>query len=318
MAKANHQAPAMKTFQLLGLCAWLPLSSLAFDAGGASDGITAVASKASPDYIRAKLPDGSFQPEFYSFGKGGNWGGEIKDATIDNLRFTDVARVIAAPLAGQKYLPARDPQNAKLLIMVYWGTTAVPEGADNSIAYSNYNDAESALKIAENPHNPEPLAAQNAAISQWSASMTIVNIENQQRTQTDWRNAAMLGYDSEGVIGTEFGNHVKGTGLGVYRNDLVAEIEENRYFVVLMAYDFQLLWKEKKHKLLWETRFSIRERNHQFDRDLPAMAQYASKYFGQDSHGLVRREVPLGRVDIGRVESLGEVSGKDDAPTPTK
>jgi hypothetical protein len=302
----------MKIFQLLGLCACLPLSSLAFDTGAASDGITAVASKTSPDYIRARLPDGSFQPEFYSFGKGGNWGGEIKDATIDNLRFTDVARVIAAPLAGQKYVPAKDPKTARLLIMVYWGTTAVPEGADNSIAYSNYNNAEATLNIDIKMH--EPIAAQNAAISQWSASMTIVNIENQQRTQTDWRNAAMLGYDSEGVIGTEFGNHVKGTGLGVYRNDLVAEIEENRYFVVLMAYDFQLLWKQKKHKLLWETRFSIRERNHQFDRDLPAMAQYASKYFGQDSHGLVRKDVPLGRVDIGKMETLGEVPGKEDAP----
>jgi hypothetical protein len=44
------------------------------------------------------------------------------------------------------------------------------------------------------------------------------------------------------------------------------------------------------------------------------MAQYASKYFGQDSHGLVRRDVPLGRVDIGRMESLGEVPGREDAP----
>ena len=28
-----------------------------------------------------------------------------------------------------------------------------------------------------------------------------------------------------------------------------------------MAYDFQALWKEKKHRLLRETRFSIREHN---------------------------------------------------------
>jgi hypothetical protein len=301
----------MKLLRLLGQFPLLIASFLAQGAfAGGSDGITAVASKTSPDYIRARLPDGSFQPEFYSFGKGGNWGGEIKDATIDSLKFTDVARVIALPLAGQKYIPARDPKTAKLLIMVYWGTTAVPEGADNSTAYANYSNAESTLKIDMNPHVPEPIAAQNAAISAWSSAMTIVNIENQQRTQADWRNAAMLGYDSEGLIGTEFGNHVKGTGLGTYRDDLVAEIEENRYFVVLMAYDFQLLWRQKKHKLLWETRFSIRERNHQFDRDLPAMALYASKYFGQDSHGLVRTAVPLGRVDIGQLKSLGALPEK--------
>jgi hypothetical protein len=98
--------------------------------------------------------------------------------------------------------------------------------------------------------------------------------------------------------------------LEVRRDDMVAEIEENRYFVVLMAYDFQILWKQKKHKLLWETRFSIRQRHHNFDKDLPSMAQYASQYFGQDSHGLVHKEIPQGHVDIGEVKSLGSVPDK--------
>jgi hypothetical protein len=70
------------------------------------------------------------------------------------------------------------------------------------------------------------------------------------------------------------------------------------------------MWKEKKHKLLWETRFSIRQRQHEFDKDLPAMAEYASKYFGQDSQGLVRESIPFGHVDIGDLKSLGTVPGK--------
>jgi hypothetical protein len=36
------------------------------------------------------------------------------------------------------------------------------------------------------------------------------------------------------------------------------------------------------------------------------MAKYASQFFGQDSHGLVHRELPFGRVDVGPVKSLGE------------
>jgi hypothetical protein len=303
--KTSH-SPRLKAWFLAG-CSLALAGQNAVRAAEGSDGITAVASRTSGDYIRAKRPDGTFQPEYYSFGKGGNWGGEIKDATIDRLGFIEVARIIAAPLASQDYLPARDPKTTKLLVMVYWGTTAVPESAENSVAYSNFSEAESALRQAMNPMLPEPPAAQNAAMAQWSAAMTMVNFVNQQRTHTDWKNAAMLGYDSAGVIGTEYGNHVRGSALGGYRDDLVAEIEENRYFVVLMAYDFQLLWKQKKHKLLWETRFSIRERNHQFDRDLPSMARYAAQYFGQDSHGLVRKEVPLGQVEIGAIKSLGEV-----------
>jgi hypothetical protein len=73
-----------------------------------------------------------------------------------------------------------------------------------------------------------------------------------------------------------------------------------------MAYDFQLMQKMKKHRLLWETRFSVRERHHAFNEDLPLMAKYASQFFGQDSRGLVHRELPFGRVDVGPVKSLGE------------
>jgi hypothetical protein len=38
------------------------------------------------------------------------------------------------------------------------------------------------------------------------------------------------------------------------------------------------------------------------------MAQYASRYFGQDTHGLLRAQVLEGHVDVGEVKSLGEVA----------
>ena len=73
------------------------------------DGVTEVSSKVAKDYTRTKLADGSFQPELYAFGKGGKWAGEVSDSTIDTLSFTDIANVIAVPLAAQRYLPASDP-----------------------------------------------------------------------------------------------------------------------------------------------------------------------------------------------------------------
>jgi hypothetical protein len=284
-------------------------------AAGASDdltGITAVASKVSSDYKRAKATDGKFQPEYYSFGAGGNWGGEISDATIDKLTFLDVAHVIAAPLASQKYLPARDPNTTRLLIMVYWGTTAVPGPQSDSTAVGEFRAAQDNLDkyTSTSPTGVQTTGgggAADAAIAQWSAALTALNVENQDRVRKDFANANMLGYDAPGLIGTEYGNHLRGGPLGAERDDLVSEIEENRYFVVLMAYDFQLLWKEKKHKLLWQTRFSISERHNAFDKALPLMAQYASRYFGQDSHGLLRDRVPEGQVNIGSLRSLGEV-----------
>ena len=280
------------------------------------EGVTAVASQTSKDYVRAKLPNGSVAPETYAFGEGGKWQGEISDLSIDKLHFIDVAKVIAAPLASRKYLPATDPVETKLLIMVYWGTTAVPPPTSSSMAYSHLSDIQNRIAQSQGLARAVASVANAAAgnkgyhpadgnagasdtqLDELSAAMTMLNIENRQRDRTDFNNALMLGYDSPGLIGTERGAYVRGTALSVDRDDLYAEIEENRYFVVLMAYDFQLMWKEKKHRLLWETRFSISERHNQFDQALPLMARYASQYFGQASNGLVRTRVPEGNVEV--------------------
>jgi hypothetical protein len=272
-------------------------------------GAEAVASKVAKDYVRARMPDGSFVPELYAFGPGGNWGGELKDLTIDKMTFLDVAHVIAKPLALQKYFPGTDPAKTKLLIMVYWGTTAVPPPYEQDTLYHNYQQAleEYRLLITQSGgslKNDQVATAPNVAIldeanNVLSAGLHQLDIENHIRDRIDFKNAEMLGYDVSGLIGTERGDYLKHTAMRTERNDEVDDIEENRYFVVLMAYDFQLLWKQRKHKLLWETRFSVNERHNAFDKALPALAQYASLYFGQPSNGLVKSRVLDANVEVG-------------------
>ena len=256
------------------LCSGIPLLLAPAAHANAAGDITAVSSRVSKDYVRTKLATGSFQAETYAFGEGGHLSGPMQDDTIDRLHFTDVARTIARPLAGQNYLRAKDPTKTKLLIMIYWGTTTVPR--DNPGWFIPSNDGSDMLLF------------------------------NQQRDLTDFRNAQMLGYDSTGGIGTDYGRHLLGTALHSRTEDLLDEIDDHRYFVVLLAYDFQLLWTQQKQKLLWETRFSIRERQNDFGEVLPDIAQYASKYFGQDSHGLLRKPLPEGHVTLGKLD-VGEV-----------
>ncbi len=274
------------------LLAATPRASRAADG---AEGVTAVSSRVSKDYVRQKLPDGSFEPEYYSFGKGGNWEGSISDSTIDNLGFTDIARVIASPLADKNYLPARDPNKTRLLIMVYWGTTTAPEPMTTTNAYINY---QSALMEYNELMAAKDVSAADAVLS---AGLQQLKVEDSRRGLIDYKNAMMLGYnspDGEALIGTAFGNQMEFTALRHARNDLIPEIETNRYFVVLLAYDFQLMWKQKKHKLLWETRFSINQPRNDFAKALPVMARTASAYFGQESHGLVRQPIPEGHVNV--------------------
>jgi hypothetical protein len=305
----------MKGFLLLGLFACAACRTVALNTGGEND-ITAVSSRTSADYVRARKPDGSFQPETYAFAKGGAWKGAMVDASIDKMTFLDVAHLVAYPLESQSYLPSKDPKTAKLLIMVYWGTTHAPEHANDSAEYVNLQAAQESVKEALSeggsltdriPVNSAKTMVINAARDQMAVAETAAITENSIRDQKDALNAMVLGYDSWWA---ETEGDFRGTALESRRKDMMDELEEDRYFVVLMAYDFQLLWKEKKHKLLWETRFSIRQRHHDFDKDLPSMAQYASRYFGQDSHGLVHKEIPLGHVDIGELKSLGDVPEK--------
>jgi hypothetical protein len=303
MLTPRHDRTLYATLARIAIRALLSLLSPCVAIADPVTGVEAVSSKVAPDYVRSKMPDGSFIPEFYSFGPGGNWGGEIKDLTIDKLTFLDVAHVIAPPLATQKYLPGTDPAKVRLLIMVYWGTTAVPPPYENDTLYRNYNQSMTEYRSLISQAAGYPPGAKEIIMDEandvLSSGLHQLDIENHERDRIDFKNAMMLGYDQSGLIGTERGKYLAHTALREEGDDQRAEIEDNRYFVVLMAYDFQLLLKQKKRKLLWETRFSINEKHNEFDKTLPAMAQYAERYFGQPSNGLVRQRLLNADVEIG-------------------
>lgn len=281
--------------------------------------ITAVYSQVSDDYHRTKLPDGSFQAEAYTFGEGGHLAGPMRDDSVDKLSFLELAKIAAVPLADQKFIPAGegDPNETRILIMVYWGKTSGTEHSSGSVAYQNLQASQLGPPTPPPPPpsgntHVSPGGAQTAAIARaarennLTGTLAAVSAENNLRNQIDAQNAALLGYDGELAASAE----LEMTAFRLRRDDLVAEIEENRYLVVLMAYDFQELWKHKRHKLLWVTRMSVCERGTDFTKILPAMVGYGSQYFGQDSGGLLRKPLPMGRVDVGAVKSLGVVPEK--------
>jgi len=244
-----------------------------FSAVSDSEKLTAVSSSAHNGYVRVRRADGSFEPETYAFGEGGILEGAYidqfvrNDPTIDNVTFRGMARMLAGPLASQNYLPTANPESTRLLVMVFWGTTIGGVNTRNG----NLRD--------------------------------LINYEN----------AKLLGFDSEGSIQAisdpstaYFGRSFRARMLDDVHADVLSAIEVNRYFVILRAYDFQPAWKQRKLKLLWETRFSLSERRHDFERDLPAMAQDASLYFGQDTYGLVLKPIPEGRVHVGEATPVGD------------
>jgi hypothetical protein len=264
---------------------------------------TAVYSKASRDYVRAQNPDGTFKAETYVLKNGGNFGGPRPDPTIDDLKFDHMSRIIGKALAGENYLPNDDPDMAGLLIMLYWGTTIVP--SDNMAIGTRPSDMawDRAESYAVTETGKTKTAAADGLIQGGNRAdvTTFTQGETEIGGRLDAQSANILGYTGE-ILRT--------SPHDPYLMTLKDEVEHDRYYVVLLAYDYRGGRKFGFHKLLWETRFSIPETGYDFEKAFPAMTAIAEKYFGQDSPGLVHRNMGEGHVDIGEVQSIG--------PTPDK
>jgi hypothetical protein len=247
--------------------------------------MVAVSSKVFNGYARERLPDGSVKPETYAFGKGGRVGADRVGADV-----------IGVDASG--------------------GDTG---GAlrDDTIDVVTFRDLEKAVAgpLAGQKYLPTPGADSTDLLIMvfWGKTMGSVKVlDGAVKDRIDRRNSVLLGFNLEGVFSQGFDDptNMMANIRREVHSDVVDAIQVNRYYVILRAFDFRYAWKERKIKLLWETRYSLSERRHDFGKELPGMTQYASQYFGQDSHGLLRAPVPEGHVEIGPVKSLGDVPEK--------
>jgi hypothetical protein len=265
-----------------------------------ADPDVAVFVRAYNGYTRTRLADNSFKPESYTFAEGGRHDGSMVDKSIDGLSFHRIARTIAEPLKQRGYIPSFDPENTDLVIMVFWGTTT---GAGRG----RYSEGEQFLQGAMRDYASRPGAqfgAQKqafgttegntdaAAESQMEQAMMLQNLANSARDQNNIYNAGILGYRAELERAWEI------PWFSQYR-DVISELEMDRYFVVLKAYNYHTLVVERHWKLIWEARFSIPAQGHAFDQQLAAMTTCASRYFGEDVKHLIREGVREGKVEVG-------------------
>lgn len=307
-----------------GLAAVLGLTAVApVRAAEANEEVEAVYSRPSHGYKRTRLEDGSFRAETYTFQKGEFWGGEIADDSIDHLAYAEVIRTITGPLAGQNYLPAHDAQAAQLRIVVSWGTTVAPEHRSMSMADQTLELAQGGSKGMNATINGIQHGALSGADNTFGGGVYgsspfpgFVPFEGgatssaadheQERIIQDRVTSALFEVATDSAQWVVTGaNDAQMLG---YPSMAAEELQRYRYFVVLLAYDNQPRARASKPKLLWETRLSISEHRNRFDKQLAAMVQNAAPFFGQDSQGLVHRDVPAGHVEIGDIRSLDDVT----------
>jgi hypothetical protein len=283
--------------------------------------VTAVYASKAKGYVREKLPDGSFKPETYVVGNGGDVSGGATDKSLAKVSFPSIVRLLAGHLAKSNYFPARDSKNADLLLVVYWGTTA----PFNDSAYrANTDSFYSAVNLAhqtqlaaaagpsmtiEGTQTPSAAVA-GAAGDNLEQELYEMNMFNDMRQKADEYNAVLLGYMKEI---NHRDNPSRYAGAGDYFDDLMSDVEEERYYVIITAFDYKTALHEKKKKIVWSARVSVQAYGNQFDECLSAMVSKASRYFGKDSGHLVR-QYQEGVVGRGELKFLGVVP--DLAPPP--
>ena len=275
--------------------------------------VAAVASRAFNGYKRTRLPDKSFQPETYAFAPGGLWDAAIADDSLDDVNFMTIARTLKGPLATRGYVmdASKDPEKTDLLIFVFWGTTQGSDRVDVSEATYNLqrslNARGPAPRITERGGELSPSGIDGSLTAEegvakanmdiLESDMISLTAENRYREKLNERNAGILGFQDNL-------QRAYLTNFTTAATDVVDELEVSRYFVVLKAYDFRLAWKEKRRKVLWETRFSIAKHRNDFSEQLAGMVQQASKYFGVHTHGLVRESLPDVQVTYGEATTI--------------
>jgi hypothetical protein len=251
------------------------------------------------------------------------------DESMDDVKFADIVRVLGKYLAKQSYYPAKDGKKADLMLVVHWGKTIpfndgfhqnlVDQGLQ-SFALSQQLQTGTMGSI-QAPFSagattaavsPEASAISEAASEQMVQGLFAIRFAQDMRIDADRRNANLLGYTAE-LKYRDNPSLYGGAGTAYY--DLIEDLESERYYVSVTAYDFQEALQHKNKKGLWRTVASIDARGNRFDERLMAMIERASRYFGRDSDRLIRQFEYTPRIDFGELKQVGLI---EDVPSGKK
>lgn len=283
-----------RSLLLLGLAAVIPAGLWA-----AAEASIAASATAGSDYLRPTDENGALRPERYIFAEGKCFSGATRDGSLEQMTFTNITRTLAVSLAKQNYFPAVDANSAQLVIMVHWGTTDIYEDPQRDLNQQALNEVTAAYNASIAETSRADPAALNMALSDREGAQAGVAAAIN-------RNAQLLGYAR--ALQRER-RELNPTAAEITMSN---ELNEERYFVILMAYDNQVRLKEKKSKPLWITRLSVRSVGNNFTEALPTLAKVGAELFGRNRDDLVREKTlkQRGSVTIGELEVLGQVGEK--------
>jgi hypothetical protein len=267
---------------------------------------------ADPAYSALKAGRPSSDKETYVVVEGEYFDGGYWDPSISQKSLSAIMGFLAPTLTKQGYFPAKGIKGADELLVVHWGTT---------IGYINeYEKIEHTLPATQSFHSegmnpmldtaPVTEATKDDADAQYDAVQAALMANQAAHIMQTSTAEGLLGY-TKALI-----RERQKMATSALEMTLEANMHEDRYFVILQAYDFPRMQRGDGKKLLWSVHMSIRAPGMNFNLALPRMGQVASEFYGQNNDDVVTGTWIPGRhasVDVGPLTVLS-----DAAPTPVK
>jgi hypothetical protein len=179
----------------------------------------------------------------------------------------DVAQVLYRSLAPQHYLPATDQSLPSVLLIYHWGLL-------------NRDSIEIRSSLSLGPNERARIALVTTARYARMIEQDLLD----ERTTREMHARTWIPYF-----------------LNFRERDMLDLSRDDRYFVIVSAYDYAALANHHA-KLLWRAKMSARSAGAAMATALPALLRTGAPYFGQnlDEPQIVKAsEVPAGRVEVG-------------------
>jgi hypothetical protein len=249
----------------------------------------AVRAEANEEFLLDRSRNYAKKVQTYHVLKGQYFGGNIADASMDEMDFQFLAEHLGQNLKRQNFYSEDDPNEGDLLIMVHYGST-------NYVGDSNDSGVYSIDDLSSSYGEPEG-GIFDSDLSEVATPSFLRSVPPSQRRILKER------YARAKLVGMDDIYSSKVTDYEAFVQQELAR--EGRYFIILTAFDLPLLRQGEK-KIHWSTRYSIRTIGQPFDQAIQELNFVAGHYFGNNMKGLIsKRATDDSNVEVGDIEVIG-------------
>jgi hypothetical protein len=284
------------------ITALLSLAMLSGDLHSAANRVVLKA-EASEEFIKERATDTTKKIQTYQFMMGKYYGGTTRDDAMREIPMEGVLHDLAINLQSQNFYLHKDLGEGDLLIVVHYGVTDYEISYEEFMGYNTEEDMGLTDEILNAGADGAAIDfATIDAMNQLNFNLSSSRTSGNANENSEYFKAQLLGMERayyDNITSTE-------------EYELKTMLEEERYFVVLMAYDYPL-FKQGEIKLHWTTRYSIRALGQSFQDAIKDMNFVAADYFGKGIGGLTKKRVTdNSRVEMGDIEVIEQEPADPD------